>query len=175
MRIITVIITILLLSSCSEKNKDKRKLLTGMYKLIIAENLDSTGVWREDPWSKGGIGYIVYDGLGHMAVHITRAAYKDYNWLNRSEALIPEKIETRIDSMSMDELKAAVREFAGSYAYAANYTMEDTADVVVHHRLTASIPAEWGTVAPRAFSFSGDTVILRVLDGNRRLKWLKMQ
>jgi hypothetical protein len=110
-----------------------------------------------------------------MAVHITRAGYKEYNWLNRTDALIPEKIGARIDSMSVDELKAAVKEFAGSYAYAANYTMEDTADVVVHHRLTASIPAEWGTVAPRAFSFSGDTVILRVLDGNRRLKWLKMQ
>ena len=174
MRIISVIIAISFLSSCSETN-DKKELLTGMYKLIIAENLDSTGVWREDPWTKGGTGYIVYDGLGHMAVHITRTGYKEYNWLNRTDALIPEKIGARIDSMSVDELKAAVKEFAGSYAYSANYTMEDTADVVVHHRLTASIPAEWGTVAPRAFSFSGDTVILRVLDGNRRLKWLKMQ
>ena len=174
MRILTAITAILFLSSCSE-TKDKRGLLTGMYKLIIAENMDSTGKWHVDPWSKGGTGYIVYDGLGHMAVHITRAEYKEYNWLNRTDALVPEKIEARIDSMSVDELKAAVREFAGSYAYAANYTMEDTADIVVHHRLTASIPAEWGTVAPRAFSFSGDTVILRVLDGNRRLKWLKMQ
>ena len=174
MRIITVITAILFLSSCSEK-KDKRELLTGMYKLLIAENLDTTGVWHEDPWTKGGTGYIVYDGLGHMAVHITRAGYKDFNWLNRTEALDLKKIETRIDSMSVDELKAAVKEFAGSYAYAANYTMEDTADIVVHNRLTASIPAEWGTIAPRSFSFSGDTVILRVLDGNRRLKWLKMK
>ena len=174
MRILTVITAILCLSSCSEK-KDKRELLTGMYKLIVAENMDSTGSWREDPWTKRGTGYIVYDGLGHMAVHITREGYKDYNWLNRTDALIPEKIEARINTMSVDELKAAVKEFAGSYAYTANYTMEDTADVVVHHRLTASTPAEWGTVAPRAFSFNGDTVILRVLDGNRRLKWLKMQ
>lgn len=174
MRIITVIAAIVVLSSCSGK-KDKKELLTGMYKLIISENLDSAGVWQQDPWSKGGTGYIVYDGLGHMAVHITQEGYKEYNWLNRTDALLPEKIEARIDSMSVDELKEAVRKFAGSYAYAANYTMEDTADVVVHHRLTASIPAEWGTIAPRAFSFSGDTVILRVLDGNRRLKWLKME
>jgi len=174
MKIFFLITTVLFLSSCGEK-KDKRELLTGMYKLIVSENLDTNGVWRADPWAKDGTGYIVYDGLGHMAVHITREGYKDYNWLNRNDALKPEKIEARIDSMSVDELKAAVREFAGSYAYAANYTMEDTADIVIHHRLTASIPAEWGTVAPRAFSFSGDTVILRVLDGNRRLKWLKMQ
>jgi hypothetical protein len=174
MRLISVIIAILFLSSCSGK-KDKRELLRGMYQLVIAENLDSASVWRQDPWSKGGTGYIVYDGLGHMAVHITRAGYKDYNWLNRTDALNPEKINNRVDSMSVDELKAAVKHFEGSYAYAANYTMEDTADIVVHHRQTASIPAEWGTVAPRAFSFSGDTVILRVLDGNRRLKWLKVQ
>jgi hypothetical protein len=90
MRIISVITAILFLSSCSE-TKDKKELLTGMYKLIIAENLDSTGVWQEDPWTKGGTGYIVYDGLGHMAVHITRAGYREYNWLNRTDALIPEK------------------------------------------------------------------------------------
>ena len=174
MKLITAITAILFLSSCTGK-KDKRELLTGMYKLIISENIDSTGVCHEDPWAKGGTGYIVYDGIGHMAVHITREGYKDFNWLNRIDALNPAKIEARIDSMSVDELKAAVREFAGSYAYAANYTIEDTADVVVHNRLSASIPAEWGTYAPRAFSFSGDTIILRVLDGNRRLKWLKMK
>ncbi|RTL58803.1 MAG: hypothetical protein EKK37_10795 [Sphingobacteriales bacterium] len=174
MKLITVITAILFLSACAQK-KDKRQLLTGMYKLVIAENMDSAGIWHEDPWTKGGTGYIVYDGLGHMAVHITRAGYKDYNWLNRTDALKPDKINARIDSMSVDELKAAVKEFAGSYAYAANYTVEDTADVVVHHRLSASVPAEWGTIAPRAFSFSGDTVILRVLDGNRRLKWVRVR
>lgn len=174
MKLITVITAILFLSACAQK-KDKRQLLTGMYQLVIAENMDSTGTWHEDPWTKGGTGYIVYDGLGHMAVHITRAGYKDYNWLNRTDALKPDKINARLDSMSVDELKAAVKEFTGSYAYAANYTVEDTADVVVHHRLSASVPAEWGTIAPRAFSFSGDTVILRVLDGNRRLKWVRVK
>ena len=174
MKLITVITAILFLSACAQK-KDKRQLLTGMYQLVIAENMDSTCTWHEDPWTKGGTGYIVYDGLGHMAVHITRAGYKDYNWLNRTDALKPDKINARLDSMSVDELKAAVKEFTGSYAYAANYTVEDTADVVVHHRLSASVPAEWGTIAPRAFSFSGDTVILRVLDGNRRLKWVRVK
>lgn len=174
MKALIIITAILFLSSCSEK-KDKRGLLTGMYKLVIAENLDSAGIWHEDPWTKGGTGYIVYDGLGHMAVHITREGYKDFNWLNRTDALLPEKINQRLDSMTVDELKAAVKHFSGSYAYAANYTIKDTADIVVHNRLTASIPAEWGTIAPRAFTFSGDTVILRVLDGNRRLKWLKQE
>ena len=63
-----------------------------MYKLYIAENADSNGVWHEDPWTKGGTGYIVYDGIGHMAVHITRQGYNDYKWLPEEESLRPERI-----------------------------------------------------------------------------------
>ena len=132
MKAITIITAIFFLSSCSGK-KDKRGLLQGMYKLVIAENMDSAGVWHEDHWTKDGTGYIVYDGIGHMAVHITREGYKDYNWLNRTDALIPEKINQRLDSMTIDELKSAVREFAGSYAYTANYKIEDTADIVIRY------------------------------------------
>lgn len=101
MRLITVLTAILFLAACSTK-KDKRQLLTGMYRLVIAENMDSAGVWRQDPWSKGGTGYIVYDGLGHMAVHITREGYKDYKWMEREDALKLEKINAHIDSMSVD-------------------------------------------------------------------------
>ena len=64
--------------ACTGKSKPNRNaLLAGMYKLYIAENADSNGVWHEDPWTKDGTGYIVYDGIGHMAVHITRQGYND--------------------------------------------------------------------------------------------------
>lgn len=160
--------------SCTEnKLVDKRSRLAGMYKLYIAENADSNGIWHEDPWTKGGTGYIVYDGIGHMAVHITRKGYNDYKWLAEEESLRDEKINQKLDSMSMDELKEAVRAFASSYVYAGNYTIEDTADVVKHERLSTSIHSPVGSTVRRAFTFSGDTIILRVLNGNRRLKWIK--
>jgi len=168
------LILLIFLSSCSDKSKPNRNAqLAGMYKLYIAENADSNGVWHEDPWTKGGTGYIVYDGMGHMAVHITRQGYNDYKWLHEEESLRPERINQKLDSMSTEELKAAVRAFSSSYVYAGNYTIEDTADVVKHHRISTSIHSPAGSTVRRAFTLSGDTIILRVLNGNRRLKWIK--
>jgi hypothetical protein len=173
-RITTIFIFYMIISGCSEnKSIDKRARLAGMYKLYIAENADSNGVWHEDPWTKGGTGYIVYDGLGHMAVQINRKGYNDYQWLPEEESLRDEKINAKLDSMSVDELKDAVRAFSGSYVYAGNYTIEDTADVVKHERLSTTIHSPVGSTVRRAFTFSGDTIILRVLNGNRRLKWIK--
>jgi len=167
-------ITSILFWGCVEdKPVDKRSGLAGMYKLYIAENADSNGIWHEDPWTKGGTGYIVYDGMGHMAVHITRKGYNDYKWLPEEESLRDEFINQKLDSMSTEELKDAVRAFSSSYVYAGNYTIEDTADVVKHERLTTSIHSPVGSIVRRAFTFSGDTIILRVLNGNRRLKWIK--
>ena len=75
--------------------------------------------------------------------------------------------------LSIEELKEAVKAFSTSYVYAGNYTVEDTIDVVKHHRISTSIHSPVGSTVRRAFTFSGDTIILRVLNGNRRLKWIK--
>jgi len=174
MKLIILLSISVVIISCNGKKKPGRIVqLAGMYKLYIAENADSNGVWHEDPWTKEGTGYIVYDGLGHMAVHITRKGYNDYKWLPEEESLLDEKINQKLDSMSTEELKAAVRAFSSSYVYAGNYTIEDTADVVKHERISTSIHSPLGSIVRRAFTFSGDTIILRVLNGNRRLKWIK--
>jgi hypothetical protein len=144
-----------------------------MYKLYISENQDSNGVWHPDPWTEGGTGYIVYDGMGHMAVHITRAGYHDFQWLPEEQSLRDEFINRRLDSMSVEELKTAVRAFASSYVYAGNYTVEDSMDVVKHERISTSLHAPPGSTVRRSFVFSGDTIVLQVLDGNRRLKWIR--
>ncbi len=160
--------------SCNNNTTaDRRSRLAGMYKLFIAESADSNGIWHEDPWTKGGTGYIVYDGMGHMAVHITSKGYNDYKWLPEEESLSVEKVNQKLDSMSTEELKEAVWAFASSYVYAGNYTIEDTIDVVKHERISTSIHSPPGSTVRRAFTFSGDTIILHVLNGNRRLKWIK--
>lgn len=174
MKLIILLSISVFIISCKGKTKPGRiALLGGMYKLYIAENADSNGVWHEDPWTKGGTGYIVYDGMGHMAVHITRQGYNDFNWLPEEESLRPERVNKKLDSMSTEELKMAVRAFSSSYVYAGNYTIEDTIDVVKHHRISTSIHSPLGSTVRRAFAFSGDTITLRVLNGNRRLKWIK--
>ena len=77
--------------------------------------------------------------------------------------------------MSLPDLKAAVVEFSSNYAYVANYIIDDTANFVTHKRITSSIPSVWGTDVKRAFTFSGDTLILKILNGNRRLKWVRQK
>ncbi len=170
LKMLTLLSVILIITSCTQTRKQsKESRLHGMYKLYISENQDENGNWHEDPWTKGGTGFIVYDGLGHMAVQITPTGYTDFKWLSESESIIAEKTY----SMTEDELKEAVKEFASSYVYIANYTIEDTTDIVRHHRISSSIPDIWGTTVRRSFMFSGDTLVLQILNGNRRLKWIK--
>lgn len=163
-----------LVSACMNNSKTGRsEQLAGMYKLFIIENQDSLGVWHQQEWGKGGDGYIVYDGKGHMAVQITPKGYKDFLWLDEESSINQNTVKDKTDSMSVNELKEAVKEFVSNYVYVGNYTIEDTADVIVHHRISSTIPAIWGTTVRRSFSFSGDTLILKTLNVNRRLKWIK--
>jgi len=164
------------LLACSEKTKVKREsLLTGMYKLFIIEYKDSAGIWQQQEWGKDGDGYIVYDGIGHMGVQITPYAYKDFQWLDEESSINNKKVKEKTDSMTTDELKAAVKEFSSSYVYFGNYAVSDTDDVVTHYRISSSIPVVWGTTVKRKFSFNGDTIILEPLNANRRLKWIKLK
>lgn len=174
MKSIILFLIMLFLTACSVKKSDTPlSKLAGMYKLFIIENQDSTGQWHQQEWGKDGDGYIVYDGKGHMAVQITPQGYKDFKWLKEEESINNEKVKEHVDRMSVDELKAALNEFSSSYVYIANYNIEDTADIVQHHRISSSLPVVWGTTVRRAFRFSGDTLILLALNGNRRLKWIK--
>jgi len=169
-------VLVVLFAACSNNSQtNKLSKLAGLYKLHIIENQDSAGVWKQQAWASGGTGYIVYDGLGHMAVQITPKGYKDFQWLDEESSINEKKIQQKMDSMSIPELKAALAEFSSSYVYIANYSIEDTADIVQHDRISSSLPVVWNTKVRRRFSFSGDTLILLVLNGNRRLKWIKQK
>ena len=175
-RILIAFIAALSLTACSDPSQsDKNKTLAGLYKLYSIESQDSTGVWRESGYSNGGESYIIYDGLGHMAVEITPKGYSDFTWLNEEQALNETILKAKIDSMSLTELKAAVTEFSSNYVYFANYTLDDNTNTVTHKRLISTIPAIWGTEVKRKFSFSGDTLILVNPVVNRRLKWLRQE
>lgn len=166
----------LFVSGCLNRPKvSKGATLAGMYKLLIIEHQDPTGRWQEEDWAKGGDSYIVYDGLGHMAVQITPKGYKDFKWLTESESIDEELVKRKTESMSLAELKAAVVEFSSDYVYVANYSIDHATNVVTHKRVSSSIPSVWGTEVMRSFSFAGDTLILKVLNKNRRLKWLRQK
>ena len=145
-----------------------------MYKLYNIQVQDSAGEWH-DQWASNGTGYILYDGKGHMAVQITPKGYDEYKWLSENESIRPEKVKAKIDSMSIDELKAALEEFESNYVYMANYSVSDSAGVVVHNRLSHTIPSAWNTTVKRRFIFNGDTLELHVDADKRRLKWIKQK
>ena len=172
---ILLIVTIYLISCSSHSQIDKNKALAGMYKLYTIESQDSTGAWIESGWANGGESYIVYACLGHMAVQITPKGYKDFKWLNEEQTSDEKILKEKIDSMSLTELKAAVAEFSSNYVYVANYTIDDTANIVTHERITSTIPSIWGTEVKRKFSFSGDTLILINPAVNRRLTWVRQK
>ena len=176
MKLLKLLLIPVLLSACVNKSTTSRdEQLAGMYKLYSIQVQDSAGEYQ-DEWASDGTGYIVYDGKGHMAVHITPKVYKEYKWvLSENESLYPEKIKAKMDSMSVDELKAAVEEFASNYVYVANYSVSDSADIVVHNRLSHTIPSSWNTTVNRRFIFNGDTLELHNDVDKRRLIWIKQK
>ena len=164
------------LTTCSNVSQsDKNKALAGMYKMYSIQSLDSTGAWKESGVANGGESYILYDGLGHMAVQITPKGYKDFKWLNEEDALNPKRFQEKIDSMSVPELREAVENFASYYAYVANYTIDQATNMVTHERLIGTIPSIWGTQVKRQFSFNGDTLVLINPVVNRRLMWVRQK
>ena len=143
-----------------------------MYKLYNIQVEDSSGKWH-DEWASDGTGYILYDGIGHMAVQITPKGYEQFKTLSEDESIDPGKLKTKIDSMPAEQLKAELEEFISNYVYAGKYSVSDSTDVVTHYRLTHTIPSAWNTTVQRRFIFKGDTLELYNDVDRRRLKWIK--
>jgi len=176
MKLLQLLIISVLLSSCANNSINNRnEQLAGMYKLYSIQVQDSAGVYQHE-WASDGTGYIVYDGKGHMAVHIIPKVYDQYKWvLSENESLYPEKIKAKLDSMSVDELKAAVIEFVSNYVYVANYSISNSSDMVIHNRISHTIPSSWNTTVKRRFIFHGDTLELHNDVDKRRLIWIKQK
>jgi len=164
--IYTGIFLVIVLTACKNQAESSMEQFRGMYKLDKFETLDSTsGTWGPEPSREGWSGYIIYDGLGHMAVHLLPGGYKDFD------------ANKKIDSLSGLELNARAKFYASNYVYFADYSIKDSD--VAHHKLTATEPRDWGTMAIRNFEFRGDTLILKPHEkiGGLiiRLKWVRMK
>lgn len=178
LNVMTVLLTaVILFTSCSNSKTDNiDNSIAGLYKLEIIEKLDSTtNRWCEDDFGKGGTSYILYDGAGHMAVQITSKGYKDFDWLTEKQATDYKLLIQHIDSMTCEQLKSAVAEFTSSFFYFADYSINDTTNIITHKRLSSSVPSAWGTIVKRQFHFTGDTLTLLFPDGNKRLKWIRQK
>ena len=157
--------SILLFSSCAEQEKTPLEKLRGMWKLDRFEMKDSlNNNWVAEPSREGYSGYILYDGLGHVAVHLTPKGYKEYD------------VNKQVDSLSHEELLGRARFYQSNYVYIANASVTDS--TVIHNRLSATSPKDWGIVVTRDLEIHNDTLILTTREKiggiQLRVKWIKM-
>ena len=151
--------------SCSTKTQQADNKFDGMWRLDKFESFDSlANRWTDDSTRVGWSGYILYDGHGHMGVHLIPKGYKDFD------------TQKNIDSLQHDELKELAKFYKSNFVYFANYNLKGT--TIDHNRLTATEPGNWGTTLTRDFDFKGDTLILTARESiaglKLRLRWIKL-
>jgi hypothetical protein len=159
------LILLAIIYSCSTKTQQADNKFDGMWRLDKFESLDSlSNRWTDDSTRVGWSGYILYDGQGHMGVHLIPNGYKDFD------------SKKNIDSLSDDDLKELTKFYKSNFVYFANYNINGT--VIDHQRLTATEPGNWGTTLTRDFDFKGDTLILtaheKIAGQKLRLRWIKL-
>lgn len=145
--------------SCGNKQYDIEAKFNGMWRLDKIEALDTvSGKWMIDSSRIGNNGFIVYDGKGHMGVHMTPKGYKDFD-ANRN-----------IESLDIKELKEMVSFYKSNFVYFADYKING--QTIIHKKYSATNPKDWNSLVTRNFEFKNDTLIL----SNRglRLRWIKL-
>lgn len=160
------VLIFLILYSCGTNEAKTSSKFHGMFRLDKFEAFDSlTNTWTDDTTRIGWNGYILYDGQGHMGVHLTPKGYKDFNTTRN------------IDSLNHDELIALTKFYKSNFVYFSDYTLTDS--TVEHKRLSATEPQNWGKSLIRNFEFNQDTLILtahEIIAGQKlRLRWIKLK
>lgn len=158
----------LTLYSCVTNKAKTSTRLHGMWMLDKWETFDSlTNTWTDDKTRVGANGYILYDGQGHMGVHLTPKGYKDFD------------TNKNIDSLNRDDLIAFVKFYKSNQVYFADYTY--TENTVIHILRSSAEPKNWGKELIRDVEFRQDTLILtpKALNPGQkqsiRLRWIKLK
>jgi len=150
---------------CSTNTQQAANNFDGMWRLDKFESFDSqVNEWMDDSTRIGWAGYILYDGQGHMGVHLIPKGFKDFD------------TKKNIDSLEHNDLIQLAKFYKSNFVYFANYNVNGT--IIDHNRLTATEPENWGTTLTRDFDFKGDTLILTArekIGGQQlRLRWIKL-
>ena len=164
-----------LFQSCSNNSEQSPMgQFRGLWKMYSHEIKDDNRNWVEHNWMNGGVGYIIYDGEGHMAVHITPQGYQNtkVNWNKSSDTLSQGKYRSEFEIFSLETSKPSL----ANYVYVSNCRILD-GNVIEHARLSHGNPEKFDEVVQRGFEFIGDTLILFPLNlegqNQRRIKWVK--
>ncbi|MCZ4320118.1 lipocalin-like domain-containing protein [Aequorivita viscosa] len=146
--------------SCNTETEQPLKI-TGLWKLESMKVRDSaTNTWSH---YRGGMdGYLLYDGSGHVALHLYEKDYENAGI----------EFPNFNDTIPLEALKYITK----SYYYMGNYSVSENDIIVSHFKLSHSNPSEFGLTAERRFYFSGDTLVMQPVERKNsklKLKWLK--
>lgn len=135
----------------------------GLWILDKYETYDSlAGKWATETSRMGYVGYILFDGQGHMAVQITPADYNDFD------------LSKKTDSIGK---KVLANYHGNNLIYFAEYKVDG--NVIDNKILSSTNPESVGAILTRDFEFKGKTLLLtpkNKLNGSKiRMKWVKVQ
>jgi|GEM_PF-420117 len=148
--------------SC-QKDKSSNLGIIGLWKLESMKVRDTVS----NSWShyKDGMdGYLLYDGNGHVALHLYEKGYEKTGI----------EFPNFNDSIPLEALKHITK----SYYYMGSYKVSKEDSIVSHYKLSHSNPSEFGLTADRRFYFSGDTLVMQPVERKNsklKLKWLKIK
>lgn len=141
----------LLGNEVNEQVERRTNKLQGMWKKSSFQNLNKNNIWEEFSWHKNGDMYLIYDGLGGMALHSQPddyiAFFSEQNKANQKYCV--------------DSLKV----YQENYVYFAKYKI--IKDTLFHYKITHTNSSEVGTTAKRRFTFIGkscDTLLLEPIE-----------
>ena len=132
----------------------------GLWILDKYEVYDSlTKKWSNEPSRMGYIGYILFDGKGHVAIQITPA---DYNEFDKKTDSVGIKIMTNYHSNNL--------------IYFSDYKVEG--NEIEQKVLSSTNPESIGAILRREFEIKGKTLLLtpknRLNAPIIRMKWVKV-
>lgn len=171
-RNVICLVSIITLIGCTNDNQMAQ--FKGLWKMQSHEIQDGNGDWINHNWMNGGIGYIIYDGEGHMAVHITPKDFsaKKVNWENEIDSLGLKNYKPEFELFNVIENQSTT----ANYVYVSNCKIID-GNIIEHQRVSHGNPEKFNEIVQRGFKFIGDTLILSPLNlegqEQRRIKWIK--
>jgi len=131
----------------------------GAWKLLSCARRTSTGEITY-PMGEHPMGRLTYDAMGRMSAQLMRPDRAKF------------KADDAARSGSAEEKIAA---YDGYTAYYGTYTVNEGAHTVTHH-VEASLYPNWvGSDQVRKYEFSGDRLILRVVNTGAELVWERVR
>lgn len=148
--------------------EDVAARFAGSWKLVSYERRTPTGEVSY-PYGKDAVGWISYDGQGHMSAQIMKRDRDRFD------------ADTPLGGTPNEKVKA----FEEYIAYCGTYTVNAASGTVVHH-VQASLYPNWvGKDQTRHFEFANGNLILTVKNGSgngsgpagstSRLVWTRSQ